>query len=300
MINYGNGIQGFARKVLRNSIKPVIRPLYDFLKYGTTDIFRYVDIEISTACNYNKCIYCPNSLYDRSLPENNKILETSVFQNVINQLEAMDFRGRISPVRFNEPLSDGRLLELMTYSKERLPKAKNVVYTNGHLLKPEKYDELKSVVDSFMVTAHSNPLSDSLEDLFDYLEIPEKLLLKDKWEYKKISFNRHTDNTEITNRGGLIAFNKAYKSRGEDKCIHKKLDGLIVDYTGNILACCEDYFGILKFGNVKEEKIMGIWNKPSFVKFRREAKHGVLSSEICKKCAQGKMEDLIRNDKETT
>ena len=60
----------FVRKIAVCMMRGVAG-LRKFIKYGTADMFDDIDIETTTFCN-RRCSYCPNSLFDRGLKENEK------------------------------------------------------------------------------------------------------------------------------------------------------------------------------------------------------------------------------------
>jgi radical SAM protein with 4Fe4S-binding SPASM domain len=57
-----------------------------------------------------------------------------------------------------------------------------------------------------------------------------------------------------------------------------------VVYSGDVVLCCEDYFGNYKYGNVNSEKLIDIWNKEEFRRVRKECSKGIYNLDICKKC----------------
>jgi sulfatase maturation enzyme AslB (radical SAM superfamily) len=59
--------------------------LNSLLRYGTTDMFIDFDIETITTCN-RRCSYCPNSIFERSLPKNEKLMDKELFEKIIDEL----------------------------------------------------------------------------------------------------------------------------------------------------------------------------------------------------------------------
>ena len=136
-----------------------VRIYYDFLnfrRYGMKDMFNDINIETTTYCN-RRCLYCPNSVFERSLKKNEKLMSENVFKKIIDELAEINFKGRISPHFYGEPLLDKRLVDLMKYTHEKLPKAKLEIYTNGDLLKIDIFDKLYKVgVRHYVITLHGN------------------------------------------------------------------------------------------------------------------------------------------------
>ena len=58
----------------------------------------------------------------------------------------------------------------------------------------------------------------------------------------------------------------------------------LVDYAGNVILCCNDYFSNIIMGNLENESILEIWHKEKFKKLRENLRKGQLDLEMCKKC----------------
>ena len=61
---------------------------------------------------------------------------------------------------------------------------------------------------------------------------------------------------------------------------------MTINYKGDIILCCNDYFGKYKFGNVANEKLIDIWNKKGYKKIRQNNMDGKFSLDICKNCKE--------------
>ena len=71
-----------------------------------------IDIETSTACN-RKCDYCPNSVYDNASLANESFMDQFVFEKIIQDLWSENYSGEICLQRYNEPLMDRRIVDLV-------------------------------------------------------------------------------------------------------------------------------------------------------------------------------------------
>jgi radical SAM protein with 4Fe4S-binding SPASM domain len=243
------------------------------LKYKTTDLFIAVEIETNTSCN-RRCSYCPNSIFDRSLIKNAKYMKTKLYKKLINELSDMKFIGRISPHFFGEPLLDKRLPKLMEYTREKLPDANIVIFTNGDLLSIDTYKKLvKAGVDAFNITEHGLSMSPNMKNVFNYRKkIDQKYPLINYIDLKKAKY--------LNNRGGLVI----YESWMKKKACTSPSENIIIDYAGNVILCFNDYLSSIKFGNINNEKLFDIWKKPEFKKIRRDLKKGIFKLPICIKC----------------
>ena len=87
-------------------------------------------------------------------------------------------------------------------------------------------------------------------------------------------------NKPLYNRGGTIEVDLLDK---KDTCTDP-LGVLQVDYKGNVLLCCNDYYRKHSFGNISNKKIYQIWQGDEFSSLRRELRRGIAKLEICRVC----------------
>lgn len=277
------------RKLRVMARKPYLK-LKNKIKYGNFDFFQSVEFENITSCN-RRCSYCPNSIYDRGLVKNKKIMDEALFKKIIDELASFNFSGRVSPVFFGEPLLDERLTEWTAYVRKRLPSAAIIIHSNGDLLTLGLYDDLvKSGVDLFVITEHGESMSYSMKEL---LKKFHETKYKDDYMHDKayapIGQNKATilyrdikKKNNLYNRGGLLENMPPVKA---EKLICKlPSDIFLIDYQGNVILCCNDYFSNIKFGNIKDESILEVWNKKEFKKIRNELSKGDFRLDMCKKC----------------
>ncbi|OIO79852.1 MAG: hypothetical protein COW11_02875 [Candidatus Omnitrophica bacterium CG12_big_fil_rev_8_21_14_0_65_43_15] len=241
------------------------------LKYGTTDIFNDVLIETTTHCN-RRCSYCPNSVFPRGLKENEKLMPTELFKKIIGDLRGINFKGRISPHLYGEPLLDKRLPDLMEYVRRNLPQAKVVIFTNGDFLNAGILDRLyEAGVRSYYISLHENS-KEAVREISDLI----KYIRKNK---KKIRIDTQIfyEDTPLFTRAGLVKPNNIAENLS---CLYP----LTINYKGDVLVCCNDYLGESAFGNLEKERLMDIWNKSGFKKIREELNRKIYTLDICKRC----------------
>lgn len=82
------------------------------------------------------------------------------------------------------------------------------------------------------------------------------------------------------NRGGIIETHR--KKR------HYRFCPFVLDcnisYTGDVILCCNDFFGDYVFGNVKNRPLSEIWFDRKHRDLRNQITFGYKELEICKKC----------------
>lgn len=265
-----------ARDILPNQLKDFVGNLCfkprSFFKYGSADFFSCVEIETITTCN-RRCWYCPNSEFGRGLYKNQKLMEADLFRKIIDELATLEFWGRISPHFYGEPLLDPRIVDFVKYIRRRLPYANVVLYSNGDFLTIDLYRRLiEGGVDAFHITQHGEKMSKNMKAV---------LALKDA--SRRIVYLRFTNDTPLSDRGGLIKFSPSQVVPKAAKC-DLPSRYVTIDYAGNCLLCCNDYLGSVKFGNLKTESLLDIWRKQSYRAIRTELKKGIYSLDICRKC----------------
>jgi radical SAM protein with 4Fe4S-binding SPASM domain len=270
MISVSNKLRKFLLYRLRIILWQITSNLRIFFKYGSFDMFKMIFIETITACN-RRCSYCPNSKFDRGLIENTKKMESGLFYKIIDELSGLGWRGNIEPHSYGEPLLDNRLLPFISYIKNKLPSSAIQLFTNGDFLTVDLYKELvKTGVSEIYITQHLPEISGNIKKVLDYR--------KEYGNNKVLLLCFRPD--KINNRGGLVEAEGAVALK---KC-EWPLYAVGVDYAGNVLFCCNDYFSTVKLGNINSERLIDIWNKPYYKKLRKEVKRGIFELEICKKC----------------
>jgi radical SAM protein with 4Fe4S-binding SPASM domain len=254
----------------------LIHPIYlikNKLNYGVWDFFDRVGIETTTHCNL-RCRFCPNSKYPRSLKKNEKLLETEIYKKIIDELSEINFKGRILPYSFGEPLTDKRIVSLVEYTKKKLPKARISLNSNGIFLTVPLYNRLvKAGVDCFPISQYGSEMPENMKKVFKYLKTRPK-------KENKIHYRVFTEGDAISNRGGEIEVPNVWE---KPICTlpHTTVN---IDYKGDVILCCNDYHSKVTFGNVKKEKLIDIWNKSCHKKIRKDLRRGFFNLEICKKC----------------
>jgi GTP 3',8-cyclase len=265
-------IIAFLRHVYLKAIWPFFRVNYLFT-YGHADFFSDLNIEINTSCN-RRCHYCPNSVYDRGLIKNEKLMEEAVFKKIIDELAEIKFNGRISPQFYGEPLMDARLVGFMEYAKKKLPTAKIIIISNGDYLTIELLIKLTDIgVEDFLLTQHDRTMSANMKNLFAYLITNPK-------HKKKVKYLHFKENTPLFNRGGLI---KPRVPLNSPRCSYPR-NPLVIDYSGDVVLCCNDYLKNVVFGNIKTKKLTEIWFSKQYCDMRKKLRNLEFSLPICKKC----------------
>lgn len=230
-------------------------------------LFKTVEVETISTCN-RKCAYCPNHSHQRPAG----LMEQAVFYKLIGELADIGFSGILSPHFYGEPLLDNRLEKFIADARARLPKVYIELFTNGDFLTRERFGELvEAGVDIFRVTHHDGEQPEHIRALLADLE--------GKADKSRLCLNSFKDGEPLYNRGGLVTVDN------QASMIFCNLQTVTINYEGNVVLCCQDYFSRHTFGNIKTETVVDIWNKREFKVLRDRIKCGDWPLEICEKCA---------------
>lgn len=235
-----------------------------------------VAIETNAYCN-RKCPYCPNSKYNLRSNIDMKMNE-GLFYKIINELAGLNYYRNVYFNIYNEPLTDKRLPMFIGYTRSKLPKTTIEVYTNGDYLDYSSYCLLlKNGVDRFIISIHGEKPSAKLSETLKRLSEKEKtsnLILKDVYD----DFGNKRD--VFFNRGGAININE--RSADQKPCPYVLVCN--INFQGNVILCCNDYFGKHVFGNVNNQSLHDIWFDKNYMLLRNRIALGYRELSLCKKC----------------
>ena len=243
-----------------------LRKMYFRLRFEGR-IFSVVEIEPSSSCNL-RCGSCPNSVKRRDYVE----MPREIWEKVVSELSEMKYSGEFSPQYYNEPLTDKRIVELMAFARRNLPDARILMFSNFTLMTPELYGKLYDSIDEFIVTVDEPLIKASVEKLMVSIDPT----LRRKIRTRSISEGG------LSNRGGAIEIDK--REMAKAKRCSLPMNYLVIDATGNVRICYNDFSGETSFGNVKDRTIREIWFSEEFISERADAFAGDFKFNICKNC----------------
>ncbi len=232
-------------------------------------MFRMVEIEINTMCN-RKCVYCPNSIMQR---KEYGEMKKELFKKILNDLNKIEFDGRISYHFYGEPLLCANLFEYVTMTKAQLPKSKIFLYSNGDYLDINKLMLLvKLGVDQFIITNHQGQ-DHSFYKVYGRLE--SAVLNKVTYVSSK--------ELNLVNRGGIL-WGLGITADNKRPCLVPE-NLVIITSKGNVVACFNDYCQVHVMGNVKHEELSEIWNSKKYRIFRENLFMGNRwAYDVCQAC----------------
>lgn len=226
-----------------------------------TEQLKNVEIEINSRCN-RRCSYCPVSLSPN--PDVPKFMSDRTLDRIIDELHAIDYRGRVSYHFYNEPLLRRDLEKIVERVCTGIPQAHQVLYTNGDYLTDARYRSLRDAgIEFFVVTSHDGKTH------------PQR-------ELQVVQFS---DDLELTNRGGALEHIRTDKYDVHRRRCFAPSEMLIVTVTGDVVLCYEDAFRKHVMGSITERSLADIWFGEPFATLRRKLAGGDRSAtSICRKC----------------
>ncbi len=242
----------------------------DVLRWYQKDIkhlFTSVNIETYAYCN-RQCHFCFN--HD-SFPSREKgIMDETMFYGFIDQLAALNFAGRISPILYGEPLLEKRLIPFIEYMETNLPYAEIWLNTNGDYLTDEIMQQLiQAGLDCVFVTNYDDEAKPNLDALAE--------------KYNETIVYRRMSERRIVNRAGSLMDRES--TRQDLPCL-RPTGQLVVNWKGDVLLCCNDYYAKYSFGNLKDVSVLDAWQSPAFDSYRDmlRKKGGRAKIDLCKNC----------------
>jgi len=296
--------------------------IYKFLldlriKYSIKKINRLkrynIIIETTNICNA-RCIMCPHPQMKRK----RGIMTEEIFSLILDKIK----QDNINPTcfilnGFGEPLVDRDIVKRIKTIRKGFPDSAIKFYTNLSLANDKKLKNLVlSGINEINVSFNGfNPKNYERVMGLNYQKTKVNLLklieLKNKfntdlkirismalvsvnqsdfkkflifWESKvdSVSVNRiHTYGDSVKDVSGEMRINFD-KTPSACKYIW---DTIVFDFEGNLVLCCLDYESKYKFGNIKKDGVLKIFNSVKFEAIRKmHLRRDIKKLNICRKC----------------
>jgi len=209
-----------------------------------------VEIEIFSFCN-RTCWFCPNSTIDRR--STNHFLPEQLYLSILDQLAELEYCGKISFSRYNEPLSDKIVLRRIEQARQRLPKAHLHTNTNGDYLDRDYLAELSAAgLNSLNIQIYlgnnerydHDRMRDKMQAMHDRLGLVNKIVRDERplWlesvaQHENMALRLYARNFQINgcNRGETVAIKPDYKRKSPCFSV---FEHIYIDYNGKVMPCC--------------------------------------------------------------
>lgn len=238
-------------------------------------MFRYIEIETYNRCN-GSCSFCPVSKNNDSREEHKMSWE--LFKKIINNLADLNYDGELCTFSNNEPFLDERIIEMNAYAREKLPKARMHLYTNGTLLTMDKFHGIMKYLDELIIDNYQQELKliKPVQEIYDYLMSHE--------EYKgRVSIVLRKPIEILTSRGGDAPNRTNVKTFPKNGCA-LLFEQMIIRPDGKVSLCCNDPLGKNTLGDLNKQTLEEVWYGKPYSRIRSLVAEGRENWEHCKNC----------------
>ena len=284
-------------------------------------MFKKIYIEITNCCNL-KCNFCPETNRKK------EFMSVDNFEEIIKKIHK--YTNLVCLHVKGEPLLHSKLEDILRILEKYNLKAN--ITTNGTLIK-ENLEVIKNskAVRQFNFSLHSSTQNEMfsnkyLQNIFESVEELEDIIISYRlWNLKDIKENDINfeiiesieDYYNIKDLKYSLIKNEFLKLRenlfiNQDKeftwpdidkgviiekgrCLAlKEQIAILVD--GTVVPCCLDNNGDIPLGNIFEESIEEILNKPKSIEIKNNFEKNIISCDLCKTCGFLKRLEEKRNN----
>ena len=242
---------------------------------GREIMFDHVEIETVNRCN-GSCDFCPVS--KRNDIREYAVMKDELFESIILQLAEINYAGRLALFSNNEPFLDPDILKRHKYAREKLPKARMHLFTNGTLLTIDRFKELILYLDELIIDNYQQDLKliKPCQEIVSYCEEHPEL-------NSKVTIVLRKPKEILSSRGGSAPNRKDIISYKKDRCVlpYKQL---IIRPDGKVSLCCSDALGQNTLGDLTKDSIMEVWDGQEFKAVRRALYEGRENWKYCQYC----------------
>jgi MoaA/NifB/PqqE/SkfB family radical SAM enzyme len=212
--------------------------------------FGRILLELQSNCNRD-CFFCPRHGDDsgkRVAPDGSRVLKampTDAAIRIMDEAEAMGFRGRINFHHLSEPFLDKRVIDMAKEASRR--GMHPYVNTNGDPLRSneELCRRAASALEKINVGLYDCKTPQDIER--------EKAFWRERLQGTEVTFSHAAQNPRPRSFLELEA-----QSYPDSPCV-RPLGRLIAHYDGSAALCCEDMKDEFELGNVFELGIEKVW-----------------------------------------
>lgn len=272
-------------------------------------MFKKIYIEITNICNL-KCKFCPETSRKKEQMSLDKFEEAISKIHNHTKLVALHVKG--------EPLLHNQFEQILKILEKYNIKAN--ITTNGTLIK-QKLEIIKNSksIRQINFSIHSIMQNEKLDekyllDIFESAEQLENVIISYRlWNLQNIQENSVNNNIikiienyyNIQNLKQILAENEFIQLRKnmfinqdieftwpdinkkeiieKGRCLALK-DQIAILVDGTVVPCCLDNNGDIHLGNVFEESLEDILNKPKTANIKKNFENGIITCKLCKTC----------------
>ena len=258
---------------LGRRVEKYSRSLYE--KYGDKPpIFSSIEVETINRCN-NDCAFCP--VNRNAEVREFKKMDVELFDKILADLKALNYKGRFNLYSNNEPFMDNRITDFAKKAKAALPEACIGIFTNGLLLTLDMFKEIIPYLDKMGINNYNDELefNETTQIIHDYCqENPDC--------DRKVSIFLRKKTEIMSTRGGNSPNNKKRKTINTTCLLPFRQ--MVVRPDGKVSLCCNDARGEMTLGDVGKQSMAEIWHSDEYVRIRENIRKGRQYIPVCRFC----------------
>lgn len=264
-----------------------------------------IQLEPTEGCNLY-CDFCGLQGIRSKAGENYKFMTPSTAQTIADDIRAERWTSRIEFAMHGEPTLNPNLVEIVDIFRRTLPKNQLMVTSNGgglladpskvwrlfdaglNILALDKYERVL-IVDKLLAKLRTAPQTPAIP-IIHYPQDGLNNSPHHRWPkgtqviivVQDILEAQAGGHATLTNHCGSGA---PLNNKAEGKRCAKPFRELAVRWDGTVAGCCNDWRGVYKVGNVKEQVTLGqLWQNAAFTAMRRKLYYGERDFGACKGC----------------
>ncbi|MCL2819401.1 MAG: SPASM domain-containing protein [Oscillospiraceae bacterium] len=256
------------------SRRKTIKKAFENIDKNGVPLFARVEIETFNRCN-GGCTFCPVNKNDDPRPLLK--MPDELFEKIINELHELDYSGVVGLFANNEPFLDTRLEAFAKTVREKLPKARIEIFSNGTVIELKRFIAIIPYLDLLVI--------DNYNDKLQYNEPTKAIIkyLKENPEHKsKVSIRMRKETGLLSSRGGQ-APNNSKKKALPLSCL-LPFYHMYIRPDGKVGLCCVDALYKYTMGDVSEQSLKDVWYNEDYIKIRGKIREGRDSLDVCKHC----------------
>jgi radical SAM protein with 4Fe4S-binding SPASM domain len=235
-------------------------------------------------------------------------MSVEIYQRIIDQLQALNYAGRISPYLMNESLLDKRLPEFIAYTRAHCPESWIAINTNGDALSEALLDRLfEAGLNSLDVNAYDSSAQHArhvelathfttrCEDVtlrtgysnpfFQGDNIPRSTKLLNcrdmsLWEPR---FLAKIATPDMQNRSGNTPGARQVAAPLSVGC-PRPSQQMYVNYRGEAVLCCNDWRFEVIMGDTAQATLAEIWMNDKYQRYRHNLQQKNRAMPLCNTC----------------
>jgi len=254
--------------------KKIINKAFARIDEQGVPLFARVEIETLNRCNAS-CTFCPVNKNDDTRPYAKMTEE--LFDKIMSELHELDYSGTLCLFAKNEPFLYTRLEAFAKTARTLLPKSRIEIFSNGRVLKLERFIEIIPFLDLLVIDNYSDELKYN-----EPTRAIQKYLKQNPEHKSKVSIRMRKETALMSSRGGQ-APNNSKKKALPMSCL-LPFYHLYIRPDGKIGLCCVDALAKHTLGDVSEQSLREVWYSKTYSDIREKIRKGRETLEVCLHC----------------